>query len=59
MKRSMFSIAVLGFVLAFLYVPIALAMWWKRRQDVRGRKRLEEQTARQTARMPVSEGRTR
>lgn len=27
-------------------IPIAAAMWWKRRQDARGRKRLEEQTAR-------------
>ena len=26
-------------------VPIALAMWWKRRQDARDRKRLENQTA--------------
>ena len=26
-------------------VPIALAMWWKRRQDARDRKRLEAQTA--------------
>ena len=26
-------------------VPIALAMWWKRRQDARDRKRLESQTA--------------
>lgn len=27
-------------------VPIAIAMWWKKRQDAIGRKRLEEQTAR-------------
>jgi len=27
-------------------VPLALAMWWKRRQDVRDRKRLASQTAR-------------
>ena len=27
-------------------IPLGLAMWWKRRQDVRGRRRLEAQTAR-------------
>ena len=27
-------------------VPLALAMWWKKRQDVRDRKRLDAQTAR-------------
>ena len=26
-------------------VPMALAMWWKRRQNARDRKRLEAQTA--------------
>ena len=27
-------------------IPIGMAVWWKKRQDARGRKRLEEQTAR-------------
>lgn len=27
-------------------VPIGLAMWWKKRQDLRNAKRLEEQTNR-------------
>ena len=27
-------------------VPLALAMWWKRRQDARDRRRLDAQTAR-------------
>jgi len=30
---------------ASVLVPIALAIWWKRRQDLRDRKRLESQTA--------------
>ena len=45
MKRSFFSVAILGLVLAFLYVPIVLAMWWKGRQDAKDKKRLEAQTA--------------
>ena len=44
MKRSLVSVAVLGLVLAFLYVPIVLAMWWKGRHDAKDKKRLEEQT---------------
>ena len=27
-------------------IPIGLSMWWKKRQDSRDRRRLEEQTAR-------------
>jgi len=27
-------------------VPLALAMWWKKRQDARNARRLEQQTAR-------------
>ena len=27
-------------------IPLGLSMWWKKRQDMRDRRRLEEQTAR-------------
>ena len=41
----------LGFLMTFLShifaaLPLALAAWWKRRQDVRDRRRLDAQTAR-------------
>ena len=38
--------ALAALMAAAVLVPLGLAMWWKRRQDVRDRRRLESQTAR-------------
>ena len=47
LNRNIPHAAALATLMAVsVLIPIALAMWWKRQQDVRTRKRLEAQTAR-------------